>query len=418
MTWPRRCLDSLRAAGWLTEDRARAYGTLVGITMLIFGLAALGKIILPAFSDPHWRPTATDFNAFWSGSRLASQGHPALAYDPQAILGMEDTGARSVGLFPYLYPPVWLLLCLPLAALPYPLAFAVFLVSGYAALCCCLRAILPRPWPILPVLSLPAIVLNGMIGQNGLVSGTCFAGAMLLLDRRPMLAGACLGVFAFKPQLAVGVPVLLLFGRRWAALVSCAAVASGLALASWAVLGRATWERFFEALPAISAVLRNPLVWPKLVSMFAAVKLAGGSAGLALGAQGLCAVAALCCVAYVGARRPGAGPEIATLAAAAVLCTPYVMDYDLACLAIPMAWLARRGASSGWLAWEKIVLAAGFLAPAIARATNLAVGVSLAPPIMLAFLAVVMSRVRHDIRNGVQPHSPTGAQPLIACQTF
>ncbi len=405
--------EALRGAAWLTEDRARAYGRLIGAAVLILGVAAQVKIFLPALADSHWRPLASDFDPFWSGARLALQGHPALAYNLPALRIVENTGAQSSGLFYYLYPPVWLLLCLPLAALPYPLALAAFLLAGYAACCCCLRALLPRSWPTLPVMALPVLILNATIGQNGFVTGTCFAAAMLLLDRRPALAGACLGVFAFKPQLAVGIPLLLLLGRRWAALLSCGAVALCLVLASWAVLGTAAWQGFFAATPFIGAILHDPGIWPKLVSVFTAIRLAGGGIGLALGVQAACAAVALGCVAYAGLCRPGGGGEIATLAAASLLCTPYVMDYDLVCLSVPMAWLAGRGTRTGWLAWEKTVLAACYLVPALARSANLAAGVSLAPPVMLALLAVVTARVRHDCHIAGTRHARAGV-PLLA----
>ena len=150
-------LNALRRADWLTADRARAYGTVLSVAVLIFGIAAQMKIFLPALSDPHWRPIASDFDPFWSGARLALQGHPALAYDMPAIRAVEAGGAQTSGaLFYYLYPPVWMLLCLPFAALPYILALPTFLLAGYAAFTGCLRALLPRAWPLLPVLAFPA----------------------------------------------------------------------------------------------------------------------------------------------------------------------------------------------------------------------------------------------------------------------
>ena len=221
---------------------------------------------------------------------------------------------------------------------------------------------------------------------------------MLLLERRPGLAGACLGALAFKPQLAVGVPLALVLAGRWRALLTCAAVAVALPLLSWLVLGTVAWRGFFAAMPFIGSILHDPGIWPKLVSVFAGVRLGGGSPSVAAAAQGLCALAGLACVAWVAWRRPGAGAEMATLVAAAMLCTPYLMDYDLVCLAIPMAWVASRGAHGGWLNWEKIVLAACFIAPLGARGSNLVLGLSVMPPLLLALLWVIIHRVWCDAR--------------------
>ncbi len=389
-----RLARALRQADWLDADRALAYGRLLWAAVLVFGLAAQGKILLAALSDPAGRPIASDFDPFWSGARLAVQGRPALAYDAGTIQRMENTGAQlGQRSFPYLYPPVWMLLCLPLGLLPYAVALMAFLVTGYAAFAACLRALLPRRWPLLSVLAFPAAVLNATIGQNGFVSATCFAGAALLLDRRPALGGACLGLLAYKPQLAIGVPVWLLLAGRWRALVFCAATAVSLVVLSWAVLGTEAWQGFCVAAPSIRAVLYNFEVWPKLISVFTAVRLLGGPAPLATVAQGAVGLCVLACVAAVACRRPGAQAETATMVAATMLFTPYLMDYDLVCLAVPMAWLAARATATGWYGWEKIVLAASLLMPLGARACNLVAGVPLAPPVLAALLAVVVARV-------------------------
>jgi alpha-1,2-mannosyltransferase len=47
--------------------------------------------------------------------------------------------------------------------------------------------------------------------------------------------------------------------------------------------------------------------------------------------------------------------------------TPYMMDYDLVILALPIAWIALEGARSGFLPWEKSLLALAWLLPLFAR---------------------------------------------------
>ena len=397
-----RARGVLRQADWLTADRARAYANVLSVAVLVFGIAAQARIFLPAWSDPHWRPLASDFDPFWSGAALALQGHPALAYDMPTIRAVEAGGAQTSGaLFYYLYPPVWMLLCLPLAALPYILALPAFLLTGYAAFVAGLRALLPKGWPLLPVLAFPAAILNATIGQNGFVTASCFGGAMLLLERRPALAGACLGALAFKPQLAVCVPLALALAGRWRALAACATVAVALLVLSWLVLGTAAWRAFLAATPFIRSILHDPGIWPKLVSVFAGMRLLGASTTLATATQAACALAGLAAVAWVSWRRSGAGAEMAMLVAAAMLCTPYLMDYDMVCLAVPMAWLAARGAQSGWLGWEKMLLAACFVAPLAARTSNLVVGLPVMPPVLLGLLGGVVRRVRAEARQAV-----------------
>lgn len=380
-------------ADWLSADRARAYGNLLSAAVLLFGAAALAYILWAAPGDGPPRPLGNDFVAFWSGARMALLGHPEAAYDFGALLPLEHAAARiDSGGFPYLYPPVWMMLCLPFAALPYTMALLAFQAVFAGLLLACLHRLLPAGWPLLPLIALPAAMLNAVIGQNGCATALCFAATALLLERRPWMAGACLGALVCKPQLALCVPVALLAAGRWRALVATAATAASLIGASWALLGGGAWRAFAAATPAIGAVLRNPEVWPKTVSVFAALRHLGGGFGVSMMGQGAAGLLALACVAGICLRRPGARTEMAAAAAAAMLCTPYLMDYDLACLAVPLAVLACTGAATVFLGGEKMVLAAGYLAPLCARGLNLAAGVPLVPMLAAALLILLALR--------------------------
>src|SRR5208282_3157245 len=90
--------------------------------------------------------------------------------------------------------------------------------------------------------------------------------------------------------------------------------------------------------------------WTKLQSVFTAVRVFGVPLGVAYAVQIVFAAAVIVALALLAWRRPGAGAEGAALAAAALLCTPHVLDYDLAVAGVPLAWLA---AQPGWLPWEK-----------------------------------------------------------------
>ncbi len=68
------------------------------------------------------------------------------------------------------------------------------------------------------------------------------------------------------------------------------------------------------------------------------------------------------------------------------------MDYDLACLAIPIAWVAAEAQQTGWRPWEKIVLLAAYVLPVAARPFAMTTGLSIAPPVMVALLLVVANR--------------------------
>ncbi len=390
---------------WLNASRARAYGGLLALAMVIALVGFYGKILAPCLSDAQARPLASDFDTFWAGARLALQGRPAAAYDPAAMRVAEQEGAQPQPgqFFAYLYPPVFLLLSLPLGALPYLVALPAFLLAGFVAASVALARILPRSWPWWPVLAFPAGLLNAVIGQNGDYSAACFAGALLWLENRPALAGACLGLLAFKPQLALCAPVALLAARRWRALLSCAAVAAALMAGAWLVLGRETWLAFLGAAPLARRMLQSPQIWPKMVSVASAARLLHGGAALAYCAQAASCAAAILVVAATSRRRPGAGAEMATLVTATMLCSPYLWDYDLVCLAVPLAWLAARATATGWRKLEKPVAAAAYLGPAVVRLINVGTGVPLAPLMIAALLAVVTRRIRAPLSAADAP---------------
>ncbi len=387
-------IGHLRAADWLSADRSRAYLAVLGAALLVFTVGAFATILRPAWTDVHSRPVAADFDAFWSGAELALHGKAALAYDGAAIGRAEAVGAQLPDgkVLPYLYPPVFLLLCLPLALLPYLVAMPAFLLGGYLANLFCLRLILPQRWALLPCLVLPGSVMNAVIGQNGFVSAVAFGGAMLMLDTRPIAAGACLGVFAYKPHLAICIPVALAAARRFRAFFACAASAALLVGFSWLVLGTGAWAAFLSHAGVLRAVLASPEVWPKLISTYAGLRLVGAGSFVAFAGQALILVGCVVCVGGVCMRRPGGRAEMATLVVASLLCTPYAMDYDLVCLGLPMAWLAGEAVKDGWRSWEKIVLLGSYMLPLFARGMNVTLGLPLAPPLLAALLCVVILR--------------------------
>jgi hypothetical protein len=49
----------------------------------------------------------------------------------------------------------------------------------------------------------PAVFVNIGHGQNGFLTAALLGSALLSLDRRPWLAGALIGLLAYKPQFGV-----------------------------------------------------------------------------------------------------------------------------------------------------------------------------------------------------------------------
>lgn len=386
---------ALREAPFLTAERCLAYAR------FILGVVVLALVALVATShggiDAFGKPLGTDFVSFWTASRLALLGHLATVYDP-AIHGAVEHGLfhqAAFGHYAYFYPPVFLLLCLPLAALPYLPSLALWLIATGVAYWRVVAAIVRRPGMSAAILAYPAVFIDLGHGQNGLLSAALFGGFALALPRRPVLAGVLCGCLAYKPHLAMAVPVVLIAERRWVTLVAAGLTALVLALISLAAFDAETWRAFFAAAQTARSVMELGLVgFDKQVSVFSAARAFGLGVAPSYVAQACASLVVAVVVASVIRRGATKQGSVALAAAAGLLMTPFALEYDLAILAAPLAWLLAQGMRDGFLPWEKSVMAAAYFLPAFSRPMAALAGLPLAPPILAAVFALVVRRVR------------------------
>jgi len=398
---PKAMLASLRDAAWLTPARVKAYLCLLGgmtlaIILTWIGLSRHGLDLLG-------KPLGADFPSFWAASRLALEGAPAKVYDLAAHAAAERSafGGAKVPYSAFFYPPTYLLICLPLGLLPYLAALTIWLgATGYG----CWRVVRAwlgpdlRRWAI-PMLAFPGVLSTVGHGQNAFLTTALFGAAILAWDRRPLLAGVCFGLLTIKPQLGLMIPLALIVSGRWRVIAAACATALGLAAASLAVFGAAAWRGWLAVSPLARRALEDDWVGSeKMQSAFAAVRLLHGGLGLAYGVQTAAALMAAAVLVQVARRRrsetrePDNLAQGATLAAASLLASPFLLDYDLMLLALPLAWLARKQAKGAALPWEKTVMFAAFLLPLISRLVAARLGLPLGPPVIFALLLVVARR--------------------------
>jgi hypothetical protein len=414
----RLTLTFLCRAAWLSAERARAYAWL----LLIFMAAGLGYDWVSTILGRHpWEAAhgvtgqagPTDFVAFWAAGHLVWTGQTADAYRLSALSALEHatTVMAPDVLLAFFYPPTFLLFCLPFAALPYLAGLAVFVAVPFAGLAVPLRRILAGGSHcatglsgLLPVLAFPGVLMNAATGQTGFWSAAFFAWALIWLEARPGLAGACLGLLVIKPHLALVVPFGLAAGRRWRAMAACAALAATWIVASWLVLGMAAWRGFFASGPAIRDALENHAEdWGKLQSFYTLIRVAGGSAMQAYGGQILVGAAVLVALVLIIRQRPGPQAEMALITAAAMLCTPHILDYDLAAEGVPLAWIASQALRQGWLPWEKVVAGLAFVWPLVARLATQSGTAPVGPLILLGLFVLTCRRALPFTRADAMP---------------
>src|SRR5205085_3331037 len=220
-----------------------------------------------------------------------------------------------------------------LALLPYLAALAVWQAASlWGALKVC-RAILPGRTALLAAIGAPVVLICVTHGQNGFLTAALLGGGLLLLDRRPLLAGLLFGCLIYKPQFALVVPLVLLAGGYWRAIAGACASAALLVGATLAFWGWPVWQAFLDSLPLTRQIVieQGETGWHKIQSPFAMIRMWGGSLPFAYAVQGAVTVAAMGAVLWL-TRTARPHLRNAAICAAAVLSTPYVLDYDLVVL--------------------------------------------------------------------------------------
>ena len=388
-------VKALRDADWLTDKRARGYARAlfwVNLAVLI-GWIALSSGGL----DPLHKPLGTDFLSFYAASKLALAGHPELVYNITDHSAAERAvfGGAQLRYAAFFYPPLYLLICLPLALVPYLSALALWLATTGYACWRTLQSLLGDAGKglALAILAFPGVLLTIAHGQNAFLTTAIFGMGILSLDRRSTLAGVFFGLLAFKPQLSIMVPVVLVATGRWRTLFATGCTVAAFVVATLATFGVGTWQAFFSVSRLARQALEEDWVGvEKMQSSFAAVRLLHGGLGVAYGVQAVVTLAAAAILVLIARKRPGATAEGATLVTASLLAAPFLLDYDLMLLAIPLASITREARKSVWLTWEKSVLIAVFILPLVSRVFADYVGIPIGPPVIFAMLLILARR--------------------------
>ena len=381
---------------WLTRERLTVYPRIIVALYIILGAYLL---IIPGLSggkaaDFMGKPLGADFSNYWSSSMLSLAGEPMAVYDFPRLIATQEavTGVK----FPlaFSYPPTFLLMILPLALLPYLASLGAWLLVTLSNYLLVIRRIAPHPLTPWLALAFPGTFQNFIQGQNGFLSAALLGGGLVILDRFPLTGGMLLGALSYKPHLAALIPVALLAGRCWRALAGAVISAVALALLSALIFGLGTWKAFSQSIPFTAELLNSGSVpWFKMPTIYAATRLVGGGSFLAYLLQGIAMLASVIVVSWTWLRVSSPAFRGVTLTLAILLSTPYAFDYDLAVLALPLAWLGWEAHVKGWIMpGEQVVLLIGWLmpiiAPIIAKATNLQFG----PIILIALMVLAIKR--------------------------
>ncbi len=408
-----RVRQALRSGDWLTRERI----TLVAIALLFATAAGFLYLVATAHGgvDRQGRPLGTDFSNVYAAGTLVNEGKAATAFDPALEYARErEIFGNDTLFYGWHYPPFFLFAASALALLPYGLALTVWQAMTLGLYLLMIRGII-APSPRLPgegwgdvtagslwlllALAFPSVLINVGHGQNGFLTAALLGGALVVLDRRPLLAGILLGLLVYKPQYGLLLPVVLGVSGRWRCFAAAAATVVVLAIATTLIFGMPVWHAFavFSEFTRKVVLEQGDTGFFKIQSIFAWARMWGAPIPLAYAVQGFATLGIAAALAWLW-RSPAAYPlKAAALCIGTILATPYSFDYDMMVLAPAIAFLAADGLRRGFLPWEKTALAALWLVPLVARTVAHASMIPLGVPAMLTVFVLILRRAELDL---------------------
>ncbi len=315
------------------------------------------------------QPVFGDFIAFWSGGRAALEGHVADVHTRALIEGYHQQAAPGVAyIAPWNSPPTFLLIASALALLPYPVAALAFIAASGALYLYAARKLLPDARAMIFALTLPAALYHLGSAQTGLLVAGVSGLALAWLDRRPLAAGALVGLLAVKPHLAIFWPIMLAVSGRWRAFAAASVSTLAFVLLAGVVFGFESYVRFFHTLGATQNLVTSQLIaTPAYASLYANLLQLGAPQSVAIGAHAVFAVVAIGLVLRVFWTKDRVASG-AALCAVTLIALPYSFFYDFTLLAVgaalmgaPRTRLELAAAVGAWGAG--LSLALSYVAP-------------------------------------------------------
>ncbi len=392
-------LNAIKSGNWITYERVRGYSIILSVcyAILVLYMVAMSTGGL----DFKGRPLGTDYSNVYAAGIMALAGNPEQVYNYKKHYQTqrEVFGAKDVPFYGWHYPPIFLLVAAVLALMPYSLSLFVWQFVTLALYLLTIVHIAKRYTShshiiLLAALAFPAVFINIGHGHTGFLCAALLGVAFLCWSKKPFLSGLCLGLLAFKPQFGLLIPLALLVSGSWRIFAAATITVLTLCAFTFIVFGQETWVAFFESMHVTRTyVLETGATgWHKIQSLFAAIRMWGGSIEVAYIFQGLGLTALGITTVALWRSKTAHELKVAALMTACLLSTPYLLDYDLMILAPALALVSLYGFKNGFLPFEKTLLAAIWLTPLLTRFLADTFGLPLGLIMMSAFYILIMRR--------------------------
>jgi hypothetical protein len=349
----------------------------IRLRFILFSLLGL-SLVAPIFwcfyrpiglsLDIEGHPLGVDFANIWAGPRIAAQHGVMILFNYETyhdlVAAIFGTNIKRME---WSYPPTMLLFATPLSLMPYHLTLIAWTFSGFALYAAVvLHRVAPaaRPMGLIFLLLAPASLVNIVVGQNGFFTAAIVLGGVVLLERRPWLAGVLFGLLVVKPHLALLVPVALAAVGAWRTIVAAALTAGllvGASAAAWGIDAWITWwTRTCAHIYLVLAQFEQFHTY-MMPSVFASARAIGLPPDVANVVQAVVAVAVVLAAALVFRRTRDLALRALLLTSGAFLVSPYVFNYDMTAMTGALLWVMVSTVSASRL--DALIFGAAWVLP-------------------------------------------------------
>jgi hypothetical protein len=377
-------------------------------------LSITGVIGWYLFGLLFWNTLGQDWMVFDTAAHAYFRRDFALLLDGPRFTGVLNATHTpwlrdKIEFHPWVYPPYTLLLAIPFAVLPWWLNYVSFELLSFAGLMAALLLWAPKGragW-LLPagVILCPAAAFTIGAGQNSFFSASLVTAGIFYMHRRPRLAGVLLGLLAFKPQLAVLVPVALAAAGAWIAFAAAAATVFALLALSMVVPGIELWHGwlhlFLSGDPAFHTWVNAGRIYGQ--SVFTCLRTIGVPDDAANLGQLLAVLFAAVCVWLAFRGRLPPVEQLSVLLCGMILAAAHVGNYDAIMLGIAGMLVLLQGLARPFRRGEALLAMLMWASTAISPPFIFKVSV-IAPLIIMALMARLLTP-----GNLVVTHAPRSA---------
>jgi hypothetical protein len=258
IAWSNRVWNTIEP--WLRRDRIWFF--CCGLLAVSLLLMVISFVTSDEDNQNRFGNLGADFAGFYYAGGILNGPTPEKLYDPatqdEAYYEIFPT-VRGRENLPYVHPPFVAAIFRPLASLPYPAAYAIWLLISAglygAGLAVTWRVLTAMPAADRLLAMLLALTFEPFLMEcwlGGQLSGLAFLCLALAFfwerEGKPLFSGLALGLMLYKPTLVILILPMLLVARRWRTLLGVCLTGLFLALISLIAVGKSICLSYADAL--------------------------------------------------------------------------------------------------------------------------------------------------------------------------